>query len=138
MAIPHFSYPFHIANGSVAVHEQDTYEDVAQSVAIILASQRGDRIELPEFGVESPLFKSESVGRASEYLGVIDQWEPRAQATLQINVDNMDDTIQIINAQITDRVEDNRVNSLPRTAVAEEGDGMGYGEGGWGLEPWGF
>lgn len=52
MSLPHFAWPFELG---VTV-EQDSFEELQASAAVILCTERGDRIDVPEFGVTNPLF----------------------------------------------------------------------------------
>lgn len=76
--VPHLAFPFRFENGSAAVVEQDTVEDVAQCVELIVRTTYGSRIELPEFGVTDQTFRT-TVDRHA-LLAQIERWEPRASA----------------------------------------------------------
>lgn len=48
---PKIRLPFTVANDSIVMIEQDTIDEVAQCVYVILATEYGSRIEDPEFGI---------------------------------------------------------------------------------------
>lgn len=83
--IPHFRMPFGVENGRVAEVEQDTIEDVAGCVEVVLRVPQGHRDELPEFGTPDPTFTSPpdigSLHRA------VTEWEPRAESTVEDGTD---------------------------------------------------
>ena len=57
MAIPHLRIPFRItSSGAADVVEQDSIDDVAQCVEVLLRTRPGDRPEVPEYGIDEPLF----------------------------------------------------------------------------------
>lgn len=54
--IPHTRWPMSIEDGRLAVVEQDTLTEVVQCVNVLLHTQRGDRVLLPDFGIDDPTF----------------------------------------------------------------------------------
>lgn len=137
MAVPHFAYPFRVSGDHVAVVEQDTWDEVAQSVQMVLTTERGSRLAVPEYGVDSPLFATLTRGREQHMLEAVNRWEPRARATIGITADNVDEFVHHIRVEIPTRHEDN-TNALPQSSSDEEpielpGFGVGgFGEGGFG------
>lgn len=53
-SLPHFAWPFQLG----ATVEQDSFEELQASAAVILCTPRGARQDVPEFGVTTPLFDS--------------------------------------------------------------------------------
>jgi phage baseplate assembly protein W len=105
--VPHFAWPFRIdSTGSAAVVEQDTWEDVAQCVQILLTTVQGDRLELPDYGIPSPLFDTLDSFDSTGILSLIDHWEKRAQATLDITTDNIDELVRHIEVRLLDIIGD--------------------------------
>jgi len=87
MPIPHFDYPFRFGPTKHAVVvEQDSIEEIEDCVVAILLTEEGQRIELPEFGVESQLFGVQPLD-ANEYLHAIIDQEPRAVAIVTSQMD---------------------------------------------------
>jgi hypothetical protein len=88
--IPHFDYPFRLtAQGHPVVVEQDAIEEIESCLAVILITEEGQRIELPEFGIESLLFKRQPVPVDDIYNAITDQ-EPRAAVVLSQQPDPLD------------------------------------------------
>jgi phage baseplate assembly protein W len=81
--IPHFSFPFRrTANGkTVEVVEQDMDDEILDCIEVLLTTERGERIELPDYGLPDPLFIQG--GTSLEMVRqIIATWEPRANATV--------------------------------------------------------
>jgi hypothetical protein len=85
VSIPHFSLPFRFAGGRVVVIEQDSPEEIRQSVETVARYQPGIRPELPEFGIPDQSFRNapdlDVVHRA------VNRWEPRAQTVIETDRD---------------------------------------------------
>lgn len=94
---PHFAYPFRYVNGSAVVNEQDSTDDIADCVFAICATNPGDRIELPDFGITDPTFQQEPIGTAV-LQQQIEEWEHRAQILISAAPDQYD--LSVTNAQI--------------------------------------
>lgn len=54
--VPHLAWPFRFAGRKLVQVEQDSIEDVQQSVHAFLATPRGSRPLNPDFGIEDPTF----------------------------------------------------------------------------------
>lgn len=67
------------ANGSMSTITQDHPTEIAQSVALLLATRPGERRTLPEYGLADPVFAGLDPAVVAE---VIAEWEPRADAQL--------------------------------------------------------
>jgi len=84
--------PIHFANmtgidpyGQFLVNLQDSYEEIAESVSMILGTTTGERSVVPTFGIDDlPLTEIS----AYEIQSAITKWEPRAQAEVSIKYDN--------------------------------------------------
>lgn len=100
--VPHLAIPFRIErNGSAAVIEQDTVDDVAQCVEVLLSTVEGERIELPSYGVPDYLFKVNF--NIPAIMGQIEQWEPRAAVLVSDAPDRLDDMIRTLTVRTTSR-----------------------------------
>lgn len=78
--VPHFALPLRLGgDGRLAVLEQDSPDEIAQNVAVILATPAGSRAELPEFG--SPRWDFD-LPDPSDVIEAVREWEPRADLTL--------------------------------------------------------
>ena len=77
-SIPHFSFPFSLDfSGHASVNDQDSSEDISDCVEAILRTSRGQRGELPDFGITDPTFELQPVALEPIIQAVLDQ-EPRA------------------------------------------------------------
>lgn len=77
-AIPKLRVPLQMRNGRLALVEQDSQDNVAACVYALLATERGSRLEDPDFGVEDPTFATMPVD-VDEWLEQIAAYEPRAE-----------------------------------------------------------
>lgn len=99
VSIPHFALPFRFEGGSAAVVEQDTEDEVAQCVEVLVSTPVGSRIEdLPEYGIVDPAFVP--VIDTGTILDALETWEPRAVATLAVDTDALDELVQRVEALI--------------------------------------
>lgn len=97
--VPHFSFPFRLGNnGKFAVVEQDSSDEIADCVQVLLSTPSGSRAELPEYGIDDPTF-TQSID-VQGILAAIDDWEPRAQVDVGVEVDSGDDLIRHIRANV--------------------------------------
>ena len=84
--------PIHLSNitnvdpyGQFMVNLQDSYEEIAESVSMILGSTVGERSVVPTFGVDDLPLTEISV---YDIQSAIRKWEPRAQAEVSLVYDN--------------------------------------------------
>ncbi len=79
--IPHLAIPLTLGpGGQLAVNEQDTLDDVAQCVQVLLETTAGSRIEEPSYGVPDLTFRTSLT--LADVEAAIDEWEPRATVEL--------------------------------------------------------
>src|ERR1035437_6234736 len=77
-SIPRFSLPFSLDfSGHARVNDQDSPEDISDCVEAILRTHKGQREELPLFGITDPTFEHQPVALEPIIQAVLDQ-EPRA------------------------------------------------------------
>jgi len=101
---PHVAFPFEYqSDGTLAVVEEDSVEEVAACVANIAICPQGYRLDMPDFGVSDPSFATlaldpDSLKRA------IARWEPRAQLSVEVapNTDQPWDQQVTVNVEIDD------------------------------------
>lgn len=79
MRIPHLSVPFEIdQRGHARTLDQDSDEEILQSVRVLIDTRPGERLIVPDYGVDDLAF----VGPADigeEWLAdAVAEWEPRA------------------------------------------------------------
>lgn len=85
--VPHFSFPFRFnANGSAEVVEQDTFEEVEQGVKVLLLTNIGERLEVPDFGIDDMPFTDPDleVVRVSAH-----EWDERASVIFEEDPDRI-------------------------------------------------
>lgn len=92
--IPHLRHPFQIINGKSAVVDQDSTQEIAQSVYAVLATEPGDRDENPTFGFESQLFVKGGVD-LDELQRVVEESEPRASILTEAQWDGLLETVRV-------------------------------------------
>lgn len=57
MATPLIAYPFRISpSGSVATADEGTDAQLAQELAVAVLTKTGERVLVPEFGLDDPVF----------------------------------------------------------------------------------
>ena len=78
--IPHLRVPFRIGrNGAAETVDQDTDVEVAQSIRVLLGTRPGERLVVPDYGLDDPTFLP--VGEvldASVVADLVARWEDRA------------------------------------------------------------
>jgi len=88
--IPHFDYPFRLnADGHVVVVEQDSSDEIESCLISPLTTEKGQRIELPKYGIDSMLFELQPLPLDRLLNTIIDQ-EPRAVTILSQQPDKVD------------------------------------------------
>lgn len=93
---PHLKFPFHLqADGTSAMYtEQDSDDDIMDCVEILLRTERGSRIEVPDYGIPDQVFRE--AGADYEVIEeAISEWEPRADAKVRQSTQLVDLTEQI-------------------------------------------
>ena len=73
------------ADGTFGFWVQDTLDEVAQSVSVIVGTETGDRTVVPSFGVPAQPFNGPD---KNEIINAINVWEPRAAANVAINTND--------------------------------------------------
>jgi phage baseplate assembly protein W len=97
--VPHFAFPFSVdRDGAAHVLEQDTLDEVAQCVQVLLATPTGTRMEQPDYGVVDPVFQVEI--DKGEVLRAVEEWEPRAAVALQDDPDKLDVLVRRVQARV--------------------------------------
>jgi hypothetical protein len=100
---PHFAHPFTIAplpDGTLAavVREQDEIDEITDCVTRIVSFKRGDRDELPDFGIDDPTFAQQPVDTRLLSTQVA-EWEDRVEVDAESSIDSFDELID--NVQLT-------------------------------------
>lgn len=86
--IPHFSFPFTIGNqGFATVLKQDDVAEIEQNVKVLVLTELGERIEVPDFGISDSTFQTDvdtqSIVEAAEL------WDGRAKVFVDSDIDRM-------------------------------------------------
>lgn len=73
---PQLKFPMQMtANGTVLLVEQDSFEDRVQNALICLRYARGQRTQLPEFGLPDQAMR-QGGANLNEIVSSVLQWEP--------------------------------------------------------------
>lgn len=84
---PHFDHPFRLTPAGHAVTvEQDSIEEIESCLVAILLTERGERIELSDFGSDSLLFKLQPL-KVEDLYSTLSEQEPRALPVISQAVD---------------------------------------------------
>lgn len=94
MTIPHFAFPFTIGqHGSAVVLEQDDPAEIEQNVKVLVQTEIGERLEVPEFGIPDPTFR---VGIDLDALvGAAAEWDSRALVFAEADLLEMVQNVRI-------------------------------------------
>jgi phage baseplate assembly protein W len=80
--VPHLAFPLIVGpSGVFDVLQQDTLEEVIQSVTVLLGTNLGDRVMVPSYGVADPTFSQPNPDAIAQ---AIARWEPRAEALVGV------------------------------------------------------
>lgn len=95
----HLAVPFRYdATGSAVTIAQDSIDDVAQCVRVLLSTPTGTRVEQFDYGIPDPTF-TDDAALVAQITGAVARWEPRA-AGLQVQVAVGADGAAVITAKI--------------------------------------
>lgn len=97
---PHFDLPFRFgSDGHPVTVEQDSVADVSNCVSAILRTFKGERVELPDFGINDPTFTNQPI-KTAELIAEITDQEPRAISVMDQHPNTLDQLV----AEVTERV----------------------------------
>lgn len=100
--VPHLKIPFRIdRTGSASVLEQDEVSEVAQCVEVLLSTRVGERLEVPDYGVDDPVFDVEP--DLEEIASAIEEWEPRAASDIDSETGLDDELVRHVIARVAVR-----------------------------------
>ena len=101
--VPHLAFPFRIGrDGAAVVLEQDTLDEIAQSVQVLMMTHEGDRLEVPDYGISDLVFTVDPDLEAIS--AAVEEWEPRAVTRITDGYDDqVDDLILNVYARVTTR-----------------------------------
>ena len=93
MSVPHFAFPFRFGqSGSAMTVEQDTQEEIEQNVKVLVLTDRGERMEVPDFGIDDLVFETAIDG--SDIIDQARQWDDRVGVRTSEQIDRINATIR--------------------------------------------
>ena len=97
--IPHLKFPLQLNGSSFAVVDQDSADDIVQCVEVLVGTTRGQRMELPEYGVADPTFAD--VIDVQDVINAVAEWEPRATVEADSSIDTVDQYLNHIRVDVS-------------------------------------
>lgn len=95
-SVPHLAVPFRVENGKVAVVEQGGHEEIAACMLASLSTRLGSRVEAPEYGTPSQLFRRQvRTPSADVYVRAVEKDEPRAAALGTAEIENLVERVTV-------------------------------------------
>ncbi len=114
-----FSFPFRVDPATNRIAMSSAEQDVEEAIRIILRTNLGERVMLPEFGTSAGDFlfsddRAERVAALEESVReALDQWEPRiTDIEVTADRDGSSKGVLAINIQYTLRVTNNQFNMV--------------------------
>ncbi|MCA1781807.1 MAG: hypothetical protein ABR616_05955 [Dermatophilaceae bacterium] len=100
--VPHFELPLRLtAQGSFRTLEQDLLPEIAQCVEVLVGTEIGERIEVPDYGVVPMLFRVD-IDRET-IIAQIAMWEPRVATLLEEEPSQFDALVREVRIRVTSR-----------------------------------
>lgn len=99
VSVPHFAFPLTFSGSTFAKVDQDSDDDLNQSVAVLILTPIGTREELPQYGVPDMLSAQQPISTAP-IVAALSRWEPRASVLLSSTPDALDQKIADLLAQV--------------------------------------
>lgn len=114
-----FSFPFRVDPATNRIAMSSAEQDVEEAIRIILRTNLGERVMLPDFGTSAGDFlfsddRAERVAALEESVReALDQWEPRiTDIEVTADRDGSSKGVLAINIQYTLRVTNNQFNMV--------------------------
>lgn len=114
-----FSFPFRVDPATNRIAMSSAEQDVEEAIRIILRTNLGERVMLPEFGTSAGDFlfsddRAERVAALEESVReALEQWEPRiTDIEVTADRDGSNKGVLAINIQYTLRVTNNQFNMV--------------------------
>jgi phage baseplate assembly protein W len=102
---PQIAFPFEIMpNGRVREVEQDSLDEIAMSVEIILRFPIGSRAELTAFGVPDPSFRLSTEDLGNLLAEHITRWESRARIFIEERPEQWNQMVRDFTIRVEGRV----------------------------------
>lgn len=99
--VAHFAFPFRWVAGRAMVVEQDSYQEVEQGVRVLMLSHLGERLEVPGFGIQDPVFQGELDEEAVAQAAA--EWDDRVSLAIQETPDRTNAMIRHLLVQVSER-----------------------------------
>lgn len=93
---PHFKIPFRFTDDDAELVEQESDSEILQNAEMVLRTQRGERIDAPDFGTDDPNFREGGVDLNSLRHDIV-HGEPRALLIIDRDPSTIDQLIDNIN-----------------------------------------
>jgi phage baseplate assembly protein W len=97
--VPHFAYPFRFERHGISTVEQDSLDDLAQCVQVIIQTRIGERVEIPDFGVDPIVFNDDIDRDALQR--ALEDWEPRIITDVEMWDDIADEAMRWIRTSVS-------------------------------------
>lgn len=94
--VDHFRTPLSVSAGRFGTVEQDSVDEIAQNVSVIVGTPYGSRLEVPEFGVDPSVFDV----TADDVTAAVREWEPRVSG-VSWETGVVDDVTGLASARLT-------------------------------------
>lgn len=94
--VPQFAVPFRVEDGTVAVVEQGSKEEIRQCVLACVATRLGSRMEAPDYGVADQTFKRQRRNPSAEaFVRAVAAVEPRVRLLATSEVEGLIQRVQL-------------------------------------------
>lgn len=98
-SIPHLKFPFRFGLGGAAdTVEQDTTEELEQGVKVLMLTELGERLEVPDFGVADLTFRTEL--DVASIVAAAREWDERVEVDLAEDTDPINSMIRHLAVQV--------------------------------------
>lgn len=97
---PHFDLPFRFSPTSAVCVEQDSFNDVANCVEVIVSTPQGFRDDSPDFGLPELEFANQPL-HIDEISAIINAQEPRAEILTRERTDLLDPLIAHLTIEVS-------------------------------------
>jgi phage baseplate assembly protein W len=115
------------------VLEQDSIDEIAQCVQMLVSTNLATRIELPDYGIPDQTFVADPQVNTAVIRSQCATWEPRAEVTLSSTPDQFDELIRNIRLTVEAQVA---AASAVSDVTEEERPRVAWSLGAWGEFPW--
>jgi phage baseplate assembly protein W len=117
MGVPHLRIPFHVgAGGAAETVEQDSLDEIAQCVVVLVSTERGERFDVPTYGIPDETFTPASPDHAAAIEAAVGQWEPRATVLLTNTIDSFDELARRVKVNVSGGHTSIEAPSTPQAA----------------------